>query len=621
MKDDAQLLREYSERQCPAAFAALVERHLNLVYSAALRQVAGDAHRAEDVAQLVFCELARKARRLVNRSSLAGWLYTTARHVAARNQRAEQRRIAREHSAHSMIHDPMQESGGSGWEELRPVLDEALERLTESDREAVILRFLQNRSFAEVGAVLGVKENAARMRVERAMDRLRQHLTRRGIVSTAVGLGQTLSSHAVVAAPSGLAETLIPMALAKGQAAVGWAGWLARKLPWLFDANPWWVASSALVLGVTLSPLVPSAPPTSPPIMVQFDDTRNEPQRSPSPPAGPVETTWRWDSLASPDYRQFIANLRTNGAPEVLIHDVVSLEIQRHFKDRYAAARPSEPSREHWQKPARQGFDPEYLRQIAIIEREHVAVVRALFGDEARPNTPANLLFCQPDMDLVELAWLPPETALRAAAALEPLRDLEAAPAGETRSFTHDTLRGHQRQRRAALQGVLTSEQLEEYRRRTDRDYQMARVNTRSCDLTAEEFQRVAELNDHQVFVPGATLSDQKRMAQRLQGILPAEKIDTYLRGIDHTYVYALRVAEHLRLPETTADQAWRVKQQALMASDGLQKDASLDPAARQRALAEIADRAERDLRGLLGDDGFLVIRGDWPWWKQLRAP
>lgn len=621
MKDDAQLLREYSERQCPAAFAALVQRHLDLVYSAALRQVAGDAHRAEDVAQLVFCELARKARRLVGRASLAGWLYTTSRHVAARNQRAEQRRIAREHSAHSMMHDAIQDSGGGGWEELRPVLDEALGRLTESDREAVILRFLQNRSFAEVGAVLGVKENAARMRVERAMERLRQHLVRRGIISTAVGLGQTLSSHAVVAAPSRLAESLIPAALAKGPAAAGWAGWLAGKVPWLFHANPWGVAGSALLLGVALSPLVRFTPPASPPLMVQFGEARNEPQRSASLPAARVEPTWHWDSLASSDYRRFIANLRTNGAPEVLIHDLVALEIQRHFKERYAAARPPEPSHEHWQKPSRRGPGPESLRQIALIMREHAAVLQALFGDQARPNTPANLLFCQPDMDLVDLAWLPPETALRAAAALEPLRDLEAVPSGETRSFSHDTLRRYQRQRMSALQDVLTSEQLEEYRRRTDRNYQTARTHTRECELTAEEFRRVAELDDHQVFVPGATLSDQKRLAQRLRGILPAEKMDTYLRGIDHTYRYALRVAEHFGLPETTADQAWRIKQGALTASDGLQKDASLDPAARQRALAEIADRAERDLRGLLGDDGFLAIRGDWPWWKQLRAP
>lgn len=621
MKDDAQLLQDYVEHRCPTAFATLVRRHLDLVYSAALRQVAGDTHRAEDVAQLVFCELARKARSLVGRTTLAGWLHTTARHVAARNQRAERRRLAREHSAHSMMHEAIQEPGQGAWEELRPVLDEALGRLNERDREAVILRFFQNRSFAEVGAVLGLKENAARMRVERAMERLRRHLVRRGIVSSAIVLGQTLGSHAVASAPSRLADTLIPAALAKGTPVAGLAGWAARRIPWLLDSNPWWMAGSALILGVALSPLVAFAPPSTPPLRVEFDAIGDGTPPNPAPSVPPAEPTWEWDDLVATDYRRFIANLRTNGAPKTLVHDLVALELQRHFKDRYAAALKPEAPREHWQKPARQGPDEESLRQIAAIEREHVAVLRALFGIDARPNTPANLLFCQPDMDLVGLAWLPPETASRAAAALEPLRDLEAVPPGQTRSFTHDTLRRHHRQRMAALKDVLTPRQLEEYGRRTDRNYQTARTHTQECNLTAEEFRKIAELDDHQVFVPGATLADQKRLAQRLRGVLPPEKVESYLRGIDFTYRYALRVAEHLGLPETSADAAWRIKQRALTASEGLRNDTTLDPTAQSRTLTEIADRAEREMRGLLGDEGFLAVRGDWPWWTQLRTP
>lgn len=621
MKDDAQLLQDYVEHRCPMAFATLVRRHLDLVYSAALRQVAGDTHRAEDVAQLVFCELARKARSLMGRSSVAGWLHTTARHMAARNQRAERRRLAREHSAHSMMHDAIPEPDEATWETLRPVLDEALGRLNEGDREAVILRFFQNRSFAEVGTALGLKENAARMRVERAMDRLRKHLVRRGIVSSAIALGPTLSSHAVASAPSGLADSVIPAALVQGTPVAGWAGWVARRVPRLFDANPWWVAGSALILGVTLSPLVAFPPPVAPPLRVAFDAIGDGIPATPAPPVRPAEPAWKWDDLVATDYRQFVANLRANGAPNVLVHDLVALELQRHFQDRYAAARKPEAPREYWQKPARQGLDEESLRRFAGIEREHAAVLRALLGVEARPNTPANLLFCQPDMELVGLAWLPAETAARAAAALEPLRDLEAVPAGETRTFTHDTIRRHQRQRMAALKDVLTPRQLEEYGHRTDRNYQTARTHTRECDLTADEFRKIAELDDHQVFVPGATLADQKRLAQRLRGVLPPDKVEPYVRGIDFTYRYALRAAEHLGLPEATADAAWQVKQRALTASDALRNDTTLDPTARSRSLADIADRAERDLRGLLGDEGFLAIRGDWPWWNQLRTP
>lgn len=621
MKDDAQLLREYAEHQCPVAFDALLRRHVDLVYSAALRQVGGDTHRAEDVSQLVFCELARKARKLLGRPSLAGWLYTTARHVAARAQRAERRRLARELSAQSMMQTTSRIPDDEAWAELRPVLDDALGRLHERDREAVILRFFQNRSFAEVGAALGLKENAARMRVERAMERLRRQLVRRGVVSGAVALGQTLSGHAVTSAPARLADTLIPAALAKAHSAAGIAGWLARRVPWVMESHPWALAGSALVLGIGLSPLVEFPPPSTPPLRVEFATTGNGSPTDTAPPVASLESTWKWDDLVASDYRRFIANLRANGAPNTLVHDLIALELQRHFKDRYAAARRTGAPKEYWVKPSRQGPGEESLRLLAALEREQTAVLRALFGDEARPNAAANLLFCQPDMELVTLAWLPPETAARAVAALEPLRDLESVPPGETKSFTHETLRRHQRRRMAALIDILTPEQLEEYRRRTDRVYEIVRVHTRECDLTADEFRRIAEIDDHRLFIPGATLADRERLAGRLGSILPTHKVETYLRGIDHTYQYARRVAEHLGLPETTADAAWRIKQRALTASDTLWKDTSMDATARRRALAEIAEQAERELRGLLGDDGFLAIRGDWPWWKQLQSP
>lgn len=622
MKDDAHLLRDFVDHQGTAAFSALVHRHLDLVYSVALRQVAGDAHRAEDVSQQVFCELARKARTLLNRPSLAGWLYTTARHLGARNQRSEQRRLHREQSTLAMIPDPTRDPDEPGWAELRPLLDDALTRLNEHDREAVILRFFQNRSFAEIGAALGLKENTARMRVERAMDRLRQQLAKRGIVSSAVALSQTLTTHAVTPAPAPLAGTLIATTLTKELPGLSFLEWTSWKLPWLVHANPWLLTASTLFLGFTLSPFVPTPPPSlPPPITVRFD---------PSPPGSPpmaaasrpsADSPWRWDDIASTDYRQLIANLRANGAPELLIHDLVALEIQRHFQPHYLATLPTPPPREHWIKPLHTQPSPEQQSQLKALEREHAAVLRALLGDQARPNTAANLLFCQPDGALVDLAWLPPETAAHAAAALEPLNDLEAVPAGQMGRFSQEMLRDFQRQRLAALQEVLTPDQLEEYRRRTDRDYQTVRVFTRYCDLTPDEFLKLVALKDHSMYRTTITFADLQKTTQRLQEILPAEKIETYLRGVDHTYQAARRLAQHLGLPDTTADLAWNIKRQALSSAHSFQTDTSLDAEARRRAIADIAQQAERDLRVLLGDEGFQVVRQDWPWWKALETP
>src|SRR5262245_58711478 len=102
MLTDSELLRLYAEERSEKAFAELVQRHVDLVYSSALRQVNGDAHRAQDIAQEVFGTLARKAGSLAQHPVLTGWLYTTTRHASAKVRRREARRVAREQEAHAM---------------------------------------------------------------------------------------------------------------------------------------------------------------------------------------------------------------------------------------------------------------------------------------------------------------------------------------------------------------------------------------------------------------------------------------------------------------------------------------------------------------------------------------
>jgi RNA polymerase sigma factor (sigma-70 family) len=212
MMDDSSLLRRYAENRSEGDFAELVRRHLNLVYSAALRQVNGDTHLAQDVTQLVFTDLARKAAQLADHRVLAGWLFTSTRFAAAKLVRGEQRRRTREQEA-----ELMQESDSTAplaWERVRPVLDEALAELNEQDREAILLRYLEGQDFASVGAKLALTDNAARMRVDRAMDKLRGLLARRGVTSTAAALSLALANQAIVAAPAGLAASVTGMALA-----------------------------------------------------------------------------------------------------------------------------------------------------------------------------------------------------------------------------------------------------------------------------------------------------------------------------------------------------------------------------------------------------------------------
>jgi RNA polymerase sigma factor (sigma-70 family) len=217
MDNDAELLRRYAHEGAEDAFAELVRRHLNLVYSAALRQVNGDAHLAADATQLVFTDLARKAAAVANHRVLAGWLFTSTRFAAAKLVRSERRRHAREQEAQLMQElSPNDPAAQTDWRDVRPVLDEAISELSEHDREAILLRFFEGRDYAGVGAKLNLADNTARMRVERALDRLRAALEQRGVTSTSAALATALANQAVVAAPAGLAAAVTGAALAGG---------------------------------------------------------------------------------------------------------------------------------------------------------------------------------------------------------------------------------------------------------------------------------------------------------------------------------------------------------------------------------------------------------------------
>jgi RNA polymerase sigma factor (sigma-70 family) len=223
MQDDIELLRRYARDRSEEAFAELVGRRLDLVYSAARRQVGDDAQLAEEVAQAVFTDLARNAASLCHHPVLSGWLYRTTRFKAIDALRAKQRRQIREQEAQAMTDVSTFPEDSADWIRLRPILDEAAASLSDRDREAVVLRFYEGRTYAEIGAQLRLGENAARMRVDRALEHLRKSLTRLGFTSTSATLAIVLADQAVTAAPAGLAPLIACSALA-GAAAVAPAG-------------------------------------------------------------------------------------------------------------------------------------------------------------------------------------------------------------------------------------------------------------------------------------------------------------------------------------------------------------------------------------------------------------
>ena len=215
---DCELVTAYAAQGSETAFRALVTRHVPLVYATALRQV-GDAGLAEEITQNVFIVLARKAPRLAGRRTLAGWLNRTAILETKARVRSELRRGRREETAAQCA--ALQREGTSPLEALVPLLDEGLLHLRDCDRVALVLRFLEERSLREVGAALGVDEDAARKRVSRALDRLAGFFRQRGFAVPTGGGCAALLANAANAAPAGLAASAVNAGLAGGGVAIG----------------------------------------------------------------------------------------------------------------------------------------------------------------------------------------------------------------------------------------------------------------------------------------------------------------------------------------------------------------------------------------------------------------
>jgi len=214
MTDDMMLVRRYAEGGSEEDFATLVRRHINLVFSTALRQV-HDVHLAEEVTQVVFIILARKAGSLDPKTILPGWLCRTARNAAANALTIQHRRQRREQEAY--MQSQVKDDQSSAWMQIEPLLDQAMAQLGEKDHDAVVLRFFEGRSFKNVSEAMGTSEAGAKMRVNRALEKLRKFFAGYGLTFSAAILAGAVSANSVQAAPIGLAAS-VTVAAIKGTA-------------------------------------------------------------------------------------------------------------------------------------------------------------------------------------------------------------------------------------------------------------------------------------------------------------------------------------------------------------------------------------------------------------------
>ncbi len=246
-ENDMDLVREYACRNSEPAFAELVQRHIALVYSVALRFTRNPPD-AQDVAQAVFVILARKAAGLRTGTILAGWLYETTRLTALQWLRNQARRRSREQEAHmqSSLDNP---NADVVWHQVEPLLEQAMSRLNPKDRTLLALRFFENRTVVETAAILGIGEWAARKRAERALEKLRDFFVKRGVDSTASAIAEQISAHSIQAAPVTLAKAVTAVALVKGATASTSTLTLIKGA---LKIMAWTKAKTALAAGVAI---------------------------------------------------------------------------------------------------------------------------------------------------------------------------------------------------------------------------------------------------------------------------------------------------------------------------------------------------------------------------------
>lgn len=415
LMNDRELLREYAAARSQAAFGELVRRHINLVYSAARRQVR-DPHLAEDITQQVFTLLARKAGGLGGNTVLSAWLYRATRHVASQTLRAERRRQRREQVAAEVMN---LSTPDTLWQQIEPLLDEAMAALAQADHDAIVLRYFEDKSLKEVGAVMGTSEDAAQKRVARALEKLRGGLQRCGLVITATALAAAVTTGAVQAAPPGLAASVSSASLLGASAAT--TGGLVANLIKLMAATKIKLAIATAVVVAVGIPFVlrhrageeTPAGETGP--VANASTPTNRPstlvRRVSASRAGPAVPATLFERIYSPDPKQFVANLREIHCPESTVKDILVAEAHRRFGDRERALepRPADHVSYTWSAWTSEPKLVARRQEAASLAREESAWLRDALGYEVAVPKPLYALTAREQLIEQGLATQPPE--------------------------------------------------------------------------------------------------------------------------------------------------------------------------------------------------------------------
>jgi len=617
--EDHDLLREYAERRSERAFAELVARYLDLVYSAAVR-VVGERHLAQDVAQSVFIRLACRAGTLPKGTILAAWLHRHTHFAACNALRSERRQ--REHARVAMELTTLNSDDEAVWPQVAPLLEEAMSHLGRKDHEAVVLRFFENKSLREMGAALGLSDDAAQKRVSRALEKLRAHFGQRGIKVSSALLVSALGAHAVQAAPAGLAASIMTAALAGTSGAVA-AGLTLTFIETLAMTKLKTAAVTAMAVAAVSIPLVlqhqansrlrreiSSLRQQNPPAVPTHAESPAV-SRPQVPPARPPAKVFDWQTVESTDYKAYIANLRAIGCPEATIRDIIRADVKNLFDARVRAQMPANQRFEYW-KPgpsiASLVNDDFVNRQKDLAIEKHL-LLKELLGTDAstEPDLSAGLHVFDTVLDFTR-----PEKRSQ-------VLEVELLNLGRMVAASDQaSIAKAQAEKEQFLSTILTPEEKFEYDVRLSLTALSLQGRLGGFTPTEQEFREMVRLQKQFDDVHGwtsqaASSSDaaerraaaQQELETQTRSLLGDERYREYVNEQNWSGSSLRKVARDFNIPKETAFKVFDLTDTAKDAAERMRRDALRSDAQKQAALDAIRAETETTAGAVIGPDAL----------------
>jgi RNA polymerase sigma factor (sigma-70 family) len=610
MKDDNELLRDYGEHHTEAAFSELVARHIDLVYSVAVRLVGGDTHLAQDVVQTVFTDLSGKAKSLRGISVLPAWLHRHTFFVASTVVRTEQRRRHREQEAVQM--NALTDSTRPDWDRLVPVLDQALQCLGADDRQAIVLRYLQGRDLKTVGIALGTSEDAAQKRVSRALERLRCLLAKGSVTLTTAALATVMASHAVTAAPIGMAASVTAAVLAgSGTASSAALTWI-KFMAWLKTKTTIVSATVVLLTSITTVYLLQTRSSRSAHLATEGQGARASLQAHEmlsflEPRNGGFG--FQWSQVESADYRQYVANLRAIGCPEETIRDIIIADLNASYLPRRQAIH-TWPVRAYWKKTENSDRTPDQMRRLIAMEEEKAGIVKELLGISIGPGEFSTIALLQLQPAESQFLFLPPDKREAARLALIESGLEEKGETMRTANPHIDPERLLFDEKLKVLAQVLTPDELDEFRLRHSPRAQWLRGDVDFFDCTPEEFKALLDLREQHLGPANDNLATDRATAiADFRKLFGDERAKEYERVSDFGYQNTRRAAERAGLSPELADQAGQIGYEARVAVEQAANNNAFSIEDRRRQIDTLQTQAEARLKATLQDQATLGIR------------